>query len=301
MLLVATVEQERGRCQVGVVNAIKAVLQFGAGRRAHGQVRLQRLPAAGQRIDANVVGLEERAQTIVILLRHRIVLMIVAAAALERDAEEGRADVFHGVLQPDGAIEDIEVAAEVTRCTLHVLVARRQFVAGEHLDDHPVVALVLVERLDDPVAPPPDVSAAVAQLVDRPAPVPVAVPPDIHPVPAPALAVTRTGQQFVHDLLVGVRRVVGEEGVQLVSRRRQADQVEVNPAEQHFFFGGRSRLQAALLMFGGNEGVDRIACPSRVFHSRNWGSHRNLVCPMLPRVFRNQFVRGLGALIDPRF
>ena len=53
---------------------------------------------------------------------------------------------------------------------------------------------------------------------------------DVHPVPGPALAVLRTSQQALHDLLIGVRRVVGQEGVNGVWWGRHADQVEVHPA-----------------------------------------------------------------------
>ena len=89
----------------------------------------------------------------------------------------------------------------------------REFVGGQHLDDHLVVGLVGVERFDDPIAPPPDVRLALAHL--RRVAVPIAVAPDVHPVPAPALAVVRTGQQAIDHVFVGVGRRVGQELAQL--------------------------------------------------------------------------------------
>src|SRR5439155_6160311 len=165
------------------------------------------------------------------------------------------ADVLHGVLKQDGPVEDIESAAQIAGSTLRVSIAGSKLVAGKHLDDQPVVALVLVERLDNPIAPAPDMPAAVAQLVEAAAAVPIAVPPNIHPVPAPALAVARAGQKLVHEPLVGLEGLVGEKGVQLVARRRQADKVKVDPAEQDFVVGGRLLSESAVLVLGGNEGI----------------------------------------------
>src|SRR5581483_2050617 len=43
---------------------------------------------AGQRIDANIMGLEESTEAVVVLLTDRIILVIMAASAAQRDAEE---------------------------------------------------------------------------------------------------------------------------------------------------------------------------------------------------------------------
>src|SRR5262249_41175169 len=58
------------------------------------------------------------------------------------------------------------------------------------------------------------------------------VPGEVEPVPAPSLAVVRAGQEPVDQPLVGVRRAVGEEGLDLFGRRRQAGHVERHPADQ---------------------------------------------------------------------
>ena len=130
-------------------------------------------------------------------------------------AEERLRRVLDRVLQPLLAAEQLVSCAPGSRWRA----ARRgrpgaSSSAASISSDHAVVALVGVERLDDPVAPAPDVRLAVAHLL---APAgPVAVAPDVHPVPAPALAVPRDRQQPIDDLLVRVRRRVREEGVQLL-------------------------------------------------------------------------------------
>ena len=65
----------------------------------------------------------------------------------------------------------------------------RDLIARQHLLIICVIRLVLVQGLDGPVAPSPDVPLRVAHLVlDAPA-IPIGVAPDVQPVPTPALAV----------------------------------------------------------------------------------------------------------------
>ena len=75
-----------------------------------------------------------------------------------------------------------------------LVVIAGHLVCSQHLDDHPVVALVVVDRMNDPVSPPPDLSVTVQRIGHLAAAVPVAVPPHIHPVPAPPLTVMRARQ-----------------------------------------------------------------------------------------------------------
>ena len=110
-------------------------------------------------------------------------------------------------------------------------IVRQQHVAGELLLHEPRVRLVLVERADHVIAIGPGVAPRLVLVVA----VRFAVVDHVQPVPPPALAVARRGQQPVHQLLVGVRRAVGDEGLDLFRRRRQAVQVEGEPADQ----GGR--------------------------------------------------------------
>ena len=87
-----------------------------------------------------------------------------------------------------------------------------QQVAGDLLDDELVEGLVAVERLHDPVAIFPD----GARLIEGVA-VGIGVARQVEPVPAPALAVVRRGEQPIDHFLVGVRRVV-RDGNAAISR-----------------------------------------------------------------------------------
>ena len=68
--------------------------------------------------------------------------------------------------------------------------------------------MLRVERVDDPVAPRPHVALGVGLVA-----VGVGVAGRVEPVERHPLAVARRGEQAIDDLLVGVRRRVGEEGV----------------------------------------------------------------------------------------
>ena len=106
-------------------------------------------------------------------------------------------------------------------------VASGQQVAGQLLDRELVERQVAVEGVDDPVAVLPDRARGVDAVA-----VGVGVAGQVEPVPAPALAVVRRGEQPVDQPLVGVGPGVGEEGLDLGGRRRQAEQVEAEPADQ---------------------------------------------------------------------
>ena len=142
----------------------------------------------------------------------------------------------------------------------HHLVLRRigQQVAGNLLDDEPVVRHVPVQCLDDPVA----VEPYLARLVFLEA-VGIGVARRVEPVAAPTLAVVRRIEQPPDLLLVGILAVVVQIGVDFVERGRQADEVEAQAPQQGFFRRPRRRRKPFLFQPREHEPVDRIYGPSR--------------------------------------
>ena len=138
---------------------------------------------------------EERLQAVVVGLRDRLELVVVAAGAGDRQPEERerrpcrscRSSVFcrrcawsaESVMSGPSRLNPVATRA--------VGVAGERLVAGELLDDEAVVRLVGVERADDVVAVPPGVGPGLVELVA----VGVGVAGQVEPVPAPALAVVR--------------------------------------------------------------------------------------------------------------
>ena len=105
----------------------------------------------------------------------------------------------------------------------------RDQVGGDLQLDEPVVRHVVVERLDDPVAVAPGFRVRLDRERVR---LVLGVAGHVEPVPRPRLAVARRREQPVDDLREGVGRVVLQERLDLVGRRRQAGQVERHPADQ---------------------------------------------------------------------
>ena len=220
-----------------------------------------------------VDGREDRLEAVVVLLRDRVELVVVALGAVDREAHE-RADgvgdevvavEVPGDLAVDLRLGQLGVADEVPRPGGEeperldaVRRAGEQHVAGDLLLHEPRVRLVGVERADDVVAVRPGVRPRLVLVVA----VRLAEVDDVEPVPRPPLAVVRRREQPVDQLLVRVRGRVVDEGLDLVRRRRQADQVEVQPADQRAPVGLRRRRQSPVTrQLREDEVVDRGCAP----------------------------------------
>ena len=236
---------------------------------------------------------EEGEQPVVVPLAHGIVLVVVTAAALEREAEEGRphrvdavGDVFDAELLLD-APPFVGLAVQPVERRREALVARRARyeVARDLLHDEPVPAEVAVEGADDPVAPGRHVAVHVRLIA-----VGVGVAGQVEPTACHPLAVAGRSQEPVHDALVAAGRAVAEEGVDLVQARREPGQVQAEPANQGFARSLRLRTQSLALEPGQDEVVDPAPRPvSLLDRGRLRGSHRNET-PVRPV---------LGASLDP--
>ena len=201
------------------------------------------------------------------------------------------------IVEPDVAAELVPVAGEEPGGAQRVHVGRGRLVSRQHFCQHTVITLVGVQGLDDPVAPSPDVLAAVTDFFSESRG--VAVAPDVHPVPGPAFAVAGALEQPVDGASVGSGRSVSKEGSQLISGRRQPQQVEINPAQQDGARGLADSDQAAALLLAGDEPVELVAYPGR-FGLRGRGTAKRLEGPMLSWVGRDGLVvRGDRALVNP--
>jgi hypothetical protein len=100
-------------------------------------------------------------------------------------------------------------------------------VAGKLLDREPVEGQVAVEGVDHPVAVGPD----LAEVVDVNA-VRIGVAGRVEPLKDHALPVARRGEQTVHQAFVSGGCAVVDESVDFSRRRRQAVQIEGEPADQ---------------------------------------------------------------------
>ena len=137
-----------------------------------------------------------------------------------------------------------------------------QLVAGDLFEQKAVVGPIVVEGADHVVAVLPD---AVERLDDGRVvvgPARVDVTGRVEPVAAPALAVMRRRQQPLDQAVKRVGSRVADEFVDLLRRRRQADQVERRAANQRRPIGRRRERQAALGELFEQKRVDRRVAPS---------------------------------------
>ena len=238
-----------------------------------GDAVLFEIDLARHGIEAHLVGLEEGAEVVIIDLIDGIVFVVVALRAVQRQPEEGLAGVLDRVVEPRGAVEEVVVSREESGRADRLGVAGCEFVGGEHLGDHAIVGPVLVERLDDPIAPVPEVFLAVAELVAES--IPIGVAPHVHPVPRPALAVLGTGEQLLDDRFVRLR--VAE----LLCGRRQTDEIEVETAEEEASLSCGSGNDLFLTVFFGEKSVDRMTDPRYLRHGGTLDAAEG---PMIARI-----------------
>src|SRR5437660_436330 len=131
--------------------------------------------------------------------------------------------------------------------------AQRQSVGGQLLYYELVIRQVCVQRTDHIVTI--GVRPGEVRFLKEDVTLGVGVTSDVEPVPAPAFAVTRAGQQPIHDLGESVGRQVRIESSEFLGRGWQTEKVERDPAQQPASIGTSRRRQAFFFEFRQNEGV----------------------------------------------
>src|SRR5438105_12685790 len=109
-----------------------------------------------------------------------------------------------------------------------VWIIRPNFVPRDLLAKETIIRFVFVERFDDVIAIAPDVGPRFI-LFETLA---LGVAGEVQPMPRPAFAVMGRGQELLDHLLEGLRRSVGQESIHFLWSWRQADQIEIRPAQQ---------------------------------------------------------------------
>ena len=213
---------------------------------------------------------EDRLQTVVVALRDRIELVIVATGTSQREPQKDTA----GRVGPIGQALVVELlpvhvrfvnlrtqrvqaranaSLEMRELFLgHRIAARQRQVIGPNLVardlflHEPIVWLVVVEALDDVVAIAPGIAKIHVGLIATA----VGVASHVEPVAAPTFAIVGRRQQLVDQLGQRVARVVGDELFDFLDRRRQPHQVEIEATNERPIVGPRSQRQPVLVDLG---------------------------------------------------
>ena len=218
--------------------------------------------------------LENGEHPVVVDLRERLELVVMAAGAAERDSQKRRSRRAEHV---------VKLIVAVNRRFGRLIVPRAQtqkrggdlsgrvrpfdFIAGKLLGHESAIRFVAIERVDDIVAVSPRVRLGAVALVA----VGLGESHNVQPVPAEALAVMRAGQQAIDHSGNGIRRSVVQEFLDLERIRRKTDQIEVQPADERSPIGCGRGLDPLSFHPGKHEPVNRIARPLRVRHAGTAG------------------------------
>ena len=240
--------------------------------------------------------MEERVELVKFLLRDGVKLVVVADRALTGERHPGvhrRGGAIHGVTEDIFRIDRAAfagghvAAVEATRDELILRRIRKQ-IAGELLDGELIERQIAIVSADHPVAVGPHRAFVVEMQA-----VGVAIARLVEPVVRHLFAVARRGKQARHDLLIPIRRPVGDERVSLRRGRRQAGEIESHPPQQGFPIRFGRNLESLLFQSIDHECIDRMPGSGRLTPDfRHHRLHRRLERPML-------LVR--RTLLDPAF
>jgi len=203
--------------------------------------------------------------------------VIVALGTTQCQPEEYRSGSVHAVHHGlDAKLLQVNAALLVDGCVAvkagsDLLVQRgaRQQIPGKLFHHELVERQVAVEGMDDPVAVFPDGARRIDAIT-----IGVGITRQVKPVPAPALAIVRRRQQAVDQPLVGVRPVIGDEAIDFLRRRRQAGQIQADPANERDPVRLRRGLDPVFLQPCQDKTVDGRACPGLIANYRQRRPHR---------------------------
>ena len=243
------------------------------------------LPCRG--IDARLVGIVEKSeQPVVLHLRNRIVLVIVALRATKRQPKHhlaGGGDAVVDRIDPELLTIDTALGVDLRIAVKpggDPLGKRgfREHVTCKLLDHEPVEWQVAIERLDHPVAIRPYRSGGVVAVAVR-----VGVPGGVQPMASPTFAVMRRLQQTIDRALIGLRFGVSDERRKLVGRRWQPGQIKAHPAQQRGPPCLRRWRQTHLRLLRCHKMIDGILRPVPLSpgQRRQRMPNRRFECPVL--------------------
>ena len=212
---------------------------------------------------------ENGLKTVVVLHGNRVELVIVALGALDSEAIERLNRVHDHVVTVqvardfavDFRLRHLLVANQVPRAGgeeaqgLDAVTSKgKQNISRDLLLHEAPIGLVLVEGANDVITIRPGVRPGLVLVIA----VRLTVMDYVEPMPRPALAIVRRSQQGIDQVFITPRIRIADERLDLLRRRRQAEQVEIKAANERSPFGFGGRREALFGQLGENECVDWI-------------------------------------------
>ena len=224
--------------------------------------------------------LENAVQRVVVTGRDRVVLVVVTAGAGHGETEHAPGDHVDTVVDDVGSVAEKPPAEREKshRCEVFRLVGGG-LVGGQLQPQETIVRHVLIECPDHPVAVGGRVNVP-ACLTDVGVALRVGIAGGVEPVPPPVLPITRRREEPVDERFVRLRRGIALEGLDLVDRRGQAEEVVGGAADERGPIGFGRRPKSRGLQGGEHEPVYRATDPRFVRDRRQRRRDDRLVGPV---------------------
>ena len=211
---------------------------------------------------------EDPKERVVVRLTDGVELVVVTARARDRLRQEGLAEDVDGVIREADLLiqgvrgrEAVEDEAPMSRADSGLVDALLLVDPGlgEQVPRHVlarelVIRHVLVEGADQVVA----VLKGVRDRRVTLRAVRVRIAHEVHPVPRPALAIARRGEEPVDDALEGALPLVQKEGCELLCRRREARERVAEATDERATVRRRRGREALLREAASDEVIDGV-------------------------------------------
>ena len=132
----------------------------------------------------------------------------------------------------------------------------RQKIAGHLFDRELVKRHVVINGLNHPVAVGPDCARRVVGVACR-----ISITGQVQPLASPVFTVFGSSQQAVDNCFEGIFRLVCNKGLHFFQRRRKANHVQINTANQRFTIGFGGRLKVIIQHPAQDKVVHRVFDP----------------------------------------
>ena len=146
----------------------------------------------------------------------------------------------------------------IERCRQSLILSRvGEQIARELLGHELVVWHIVVERLDDPITPRPNLHRHIALIAIR-----VGIASHIQPHVGHPLAIGGRGQQAIDDPLVGFAGIIGEKRIEFVERGWEPGEVEGGSAQPGGSVGFFGWTHPSTFVSRRDETIDRVSRPT---------------------------------------
>ena len=182
-----------------------------------------------------------------------------------------------------GQLRGKHARAEEARSLHGQRIVRRKLVPSDLPFHKLIIRHIGIERLNDEVT----VMKCKVAVVILLKPMALRKTRHIQPVPSPSLAVMLGGKQTVDNLCVSLLRRIGHKRRDFSRRRRQADQIKIQPTNLRARIRQPVGLQLGRLQFTQHKPINVVGWPVLLLHHRRLDGLQRGEGPKIPVIIRH--------------